>query len=126
ATARPMVFVAIASPKQARVAMDLESAKTVWTQPAQVTSRVVVGKDVVVCREGAANLVGRDVRTGAPVWRTQIPGTLLGVAIDEDRVYYSTQGSGGRSGIIAALGARSGDELWHKAAEGSLGAPAAR
>jgi hypothetical protein len=126
ATGKPMAFVVVGSPKKQLVAVDLSSGQPAWAQDADVSSRITVGKDVVVAREGDS-LVARDVRSGAVSWRAHIEGKLVGVAADAGRIYYVAHGAEGRrSGVLVALDEHSGSQKWRREASGSLGAPAAR
>jgi outer membrane protein assembly factor BamB len=124
-TGKPMAFVVTTAPKKL-IAVDLASGQQAWAQDADVSSRVTVGKDVVVAREGDA-LVARDVRSGAVAWRSHLEGKLVGVAYDAGRFYYVAHGAEGRrSGMLVALDEHGGSQKWHREAQGSLGAPAAR
>jgi outer membrane protein assembly factor BamB len=126
-TGHPVAYVVTTAPRKQLVAVDLGSGQPLWSQDANVTSRVWVGHDVVMVREGERDLVGRDVRSGAVSWRTHLQGKLVGVATEGDRAYYVAHGAEGRrSGVVVALDERSGGERWRREAQGSLGAPAAR
>jgi outer membrane protein assembly factor BamB len=127
ATGKPTVYLVAAQPAKQLHAIDLTTGQPLWTQPADVTSRVVVAPAVVLAREGKDDLVARDVRTGAVAWRAHIDGKLVGVAVDGSHAYYVAHGAEGRrSGNVVALDLGSGGEKWRREAQGSLGAPAAR
>ena len=125
ATGKPMAFVVANAPKKL-IAVDLATGQQAWAQDADVSSRVTVGHEVVVAREGDA-LVARDVRSGAVAWRSHLDGKLVGVAYDAGRFYYVAHGAEGRrSGMLVALDEHGGGKKWQREAQGSLGAPAAR
>tara|TARA_R110002096_G_scaffold77896_7_gene183314 strand:- start:49324 stop:51348 length:2025 start_codon:yes stop_codon:yes gene_type:complete len=124
-TGKPMVFLAARGTPKQLVAFDLEAKKELWRVEADVSSKVVVGRDFVAHRQGENTLVGRDVRTGAQLWSTPLDGTFVGAAADTDRVYF-TMKSGGRSWVLQALNGKTGDELWDAESNGALGAPEAR
>ncbi len=122
---KPMVFLAARGKPKQLVAFDLEGKKELWRVDADVSSKVVVGRDFVAHRQGENTLVGRDITTGAQLWSTSLQGTFVGAAADTDRVYY-TMKSGSRSWVLRALNGKTGDELWDAESNGALGAPAAR
>jgi outer membrane protein assembly factor BamB len=117
---QPRVF-AVTS-QRAIVAFDLAAGTALWTQPADVQSRIAVGGDFIVALEGK-QLVGRDQARGGVRWRADVPGTFVGVAADRERAYlvYKT----GSRWWLAGYSGRAGDRLWKADASGQLGAPAA-
>jgi outer membrane protein assembly factor BamB len=102
--------------------VDLASGRARWTVPADVRSRVAIGRTLVALREGDA-LVARGLADGAPVWRRPLAaGTeIAGLAADADRIVYCARD--GRGFHAAAVTA--GTEIWRVPATGALGAPAA-
>ncbi|MCP4444720.1 MAG: PQQ-binding-like beta-propeller repeat protein [Myxococcales bacterium] len=124
-TGKPMVFLAARGKPKQLVAFDLESKKEVWRVEADISSKVVVGRDFVAHKEGDNTLVGRDITTGSQLWSVTLEGTFVGAAADSDRVYF-TMKSGGRKWILRALSGKSGEEIWDAESNGALGAPAAR
>lgn len=124
-TGKPMVFLAARGKPMQLVAFDLEAKTELWRVDADVSSKVVVGRDFIAHRQGENTLVGRDVRTGAQLWSTSLKGTFIGAAADTNRVYF-TMKSGGRSWVLQALNGKTGDEIWDAESNGALGAPAAR
>ena len=111
------------------VGFDLLGQKVLWKQAADVRSRVQVGKGLLVHRQGEHELVGRDPESGRVTFAVALGSTekLVGAALDDERVYYVVQDSGGlkRTSSLVAVD-RSGRQLWRATAQGSLGAPAAR
>jgi hypothetical protein len=128
-TGKPLaLLVARGTPKQL-IAFDLAAKKPLWKVPADVTSKVVIGGGFVAHLEGEGTLVGRDVATGAELWRRPVGGTrFVGAAADAERVYYTAEDkAGGKpSWTLYGLDGVTGKELWAAGAEGALGAPAAR
>ncbi len=111
------------------VGFDLFAQKVAWTEKADVRSRVVAGKGLIVHRQGASDLVGRDPQSGRVQFTVTLGGAekFVGAALDDERVYYVVQDSGGaqRTSSLVAVD-RTGHQLWRFPAAGSLGAPAAR
>ena len=114
-------------------AYDLGASKTLWTQPAEVTSRIVVGPQILVhgVRAAAApgkagsgddtTLVGRDIATGSVLWQYPLraPQRSFGYAVDGDAVFVVVQTVGATqkttTAELVALDARTGAERWrHK------------
>jgi len=119
ATGKPIAFLAASGPGGAKlIAFDLESKKVLWTQPAELTGRVVVSRDVVVATEKGGALVARDVRTGAERWRSaqKAGGLRIGYDADADTVVFVMQrpgrGSGRGEADVVALAAADGTQLW--------------
>ncbi|HEY4241425.1 MAG TPA: PQQ-binding-like beta-propeller repeat protein [Kofleriaceae bacterium] len=105
----------------ALVAYDLAANKVAWKVPADVTSRVAVGGDFVVEREGT-ELVARDAGSGAVRWKHGVGNDLVGAAADHDRAYAVVKR--GTDADLVAFAGGSGAELWRDHAEGGLGGPA--
>ncbi len=124
-TGKPMVFLAARGKPGQLVAFDLEAKKELWRVDAQVSSKVVVGRDFVAHKEGDNRLVGRSISTGQQLWSIALDGTFVGAAADASRVYY-TMKSDSRSWVLRALSGTTGDEIWDAESNGALGAPAAR
>lgn len=122
---KPMVFLASRDNPHELVAFDLEAKAELWRVEADVTSKVIVGRDFVAHKQGENTLVGRDITSGAKLWSVALSGTFVGAAADATRVFYTMKG-GSRSWTLHALSGKSGDELWDAEANGALGAPAAR
>src|SRR5947209_7432072 len=69
ATGQPLAFLALGGARGPRLgAYDLAAARLLWTQPAELTARVEVGRDVIVHGARGA-VVARDVTTGAVRWQ---------------------------------------------------------
>jgi hypothetical protein len=121
---KPLAFLIATSPKRL-VAFDLESKEALWAVPTDVESKVVIGRDFVAHREGTADIVARDLRTGQVRWTKRFAGTFAGLSADAERVYYVTR-QGARSATLVALDGATGAERWRTDATGQLGAPAAQ
>lgn len=133
ATGKPLALLITRADKrnnkpQSLVAYDLEGKSELWSVPADVTSKVVVGAAFVAHREGKAALVGRDVTSGKKLWSTGVDAGFVGATADARRVFYVTAdgGSGKRTWWLVALDGKTGAELWRADAPGQLGVPAAR
>ena len=107
------------------VAFDLAGGKTLWTTNADVQSRIVVGGDFIVAREGA-ELVARDQASGAVRWHVAIPGAFIGAAADRERVYLAWRDEAHNKWWLGAYDGAHGGSLWKADADGQLGAPAAQ
>ncbi len=127
AAGKPMAFVVLGGKQRRLVAFDLAAGTASWTVDADVQSKVQVGGDFVVAREGAA-LVARAISDGAVRWRSPINGELVGAAADAGRAFVVTTSGGNQRPVwrLAALDGGSGQELWGADAPGQLGAPAAQ
>lgn len=130
ATGRAMVFLVANAPKRI-VAYDLEQGKKVWEVSDEVTSKVVVGRDLIFHRSGKRNLVARRVSSGQQVWSKPITrgDRLLGVATDGTNVYYVVEylkrTEAGVAAHLVSLRGRDGNKRWVQDSQGRLGAPAA-
>jgi outer membrane protein assembly factor BamB len=120
---KPRVFVALGGPQKQVVAYDLAAGTTLWTQPADVKSRIWVGGDFIVALEGK-QLVARDQQRGAVRWKVDVAGEFAGAAADRERAYIVSR-DGGHSRLAGYDGA-SGGQLWKADADGQLGAPTAQ
>src|SRR6185312_15524320 len=129
-----LVLAGAAGPRLA--AYDLAAARLLWTQPAEVTTRVVAGPKVLIHGDKGSTpngeLVARDVATGAPLWRHPFPSSehLYGYAIDGDAVYVVTRVEKTPSKQAGALGAYdlgTGAPRWQAALPSArVAGPAAR
>ncbi len=131
-TGKPLAFLVTRADKKAGVAQklvafDLEAKKPLWSQAADVASKVAVGAAFITLREGD-NLVGRDVSTGKLLWKKVVGKEFVGAAADATRAYYVYADKSGSKPTwwLVALDGKSGTELWRADAPGQLGAPAAR
>jgi hypothetical protein len=120
---KPRAFLVLSGKPPTIVAYDLDATTPLWRTPADLDSRIWVGGDFIVAREGHA-LVARDQTRGAVRWRVDLPGDFIGAAADRERAY-ATIHDGARWRLAAFDGA-SGKELWHADADGKLGAPVAQ
>jgi hypothetical protein len=143
---RSLVFLVLAGTAGPRLAAyDLAASKLLWTQPADVTTRVEAGTSVLVhgtrgvgtgaeSKGGAPNgaVVARDIASGAILWQRalQPKERLFGYAVDGDGVFMVLQTSGGvgrPTGALLSLDAHTGIERWHhELPSGRVAAPAAR
>lgn len=119
----PRVFVLEAGSPKTLVAYDLAAGAVLWKADADVQSKIAVGGDFIVEREGSA-LVARDQQKGSVRWKVGLVGELVGAAADRDRAY-ATWHEGTRY-YLAAFDGASGSQLWKTAADGQLGAPSAQ
>lgn len=140
-TSRKMVFLALgperkfgSTEKNAAVettllGYDLTEQKERFAVASDVRSRFVVSQGVVMYREGASDLVLRDVTNGSVRARLPLEAgeTLAGLSSDEKQLYYVTWKKTGQQSKsqLTAL-SPSGAVLWSLPAQGSMGAPASR
>ncbi|MEO8548472.1 MAG: PQQ-binding-like beta-propeller repeat protein [Kofleriaceae bacterium] len=122
-TARVFVVAAGNGPTKQLVAYDLARGSLLWTQDADVQSRVWVGGNFIVAVE-AKQLVARDQQTGGVKWRAEVPGELVGAAADGDHAYLVWKESGSKW-WVAGYDGSSGNQQWKADADGILGAPGA-
>lgn len=108
------------------IGYDLTEGRQTFAVPAEVRSRLAVGRGVVVHREGESAFVVRDAQTGRV--RAQVPfdkgQILLGLCADDERFYYVVQlpeKGQRRSQIVATT--FDGQRAWAALAPGSAGAP---
>ena len=66
-------------------AYNLTKQKLAWRVAADVGSRITIGKDLAVALEGKT-LVAHDLATGAMRWKSNITGTLVGVAAGANHI----------------------------------------
>lgn len=119
---QPRVFAVAAGAKKTIIAYDLAAGNVLWKTEADVQSRISVGGDFIVAVEGK-QLVARDQSRGAPRWKVDLGGDLVGLAADRERAYLVTKS--GNTWWLAAYDGGSGSRLWREDASGQLGAPAA-
>jgi len=122
ASGRSLAFLALAGAAGPRLAeYDLAASRLVWTQPADVTTRVEVGGSVLVHGGKGTTpngeLVGRDLATGAALWQHPFPSSdhLYGYALDGDALFVVTRSTTTPSkptGVLAAYDARTGVLRW--------------
>jgi outer membrane protein assembly factor BamB len=125
---KPMAFLVTSGKPRKVLAWDLGAGKAIWTVPANVTSRIAVGRDFIVAREDQDKIVGRNLSDGQVRWTHQLPArsTFLGVAADGGRAFYTIQDDSGADRTWFLVAVEGGKEIWRAQAPGSLGAPAAR
>jgi len=126
AARQPRVFVLEAGAPKTIVAYDLVGGTLLWKVDADVQSRIWVGGNFVVALE-AKQLVARDQRTGAVMWKAGIPGEFIGATADAERAYLVWREGDGNKHVyyLGAYDGASGSQLWKADADGQLGAPAA-
>ena len=140
-TARNLAVLVLGGTGGPRLAAyDLAGSRVLWTQPAEVTTRVVLGGDVLVhgskpaAGGGSVAVVGRDLGNGAVLWQQQLAAgeRLAGYDTDSKSVYLVVQ-TGATAGRVAsgaavvALDARAGTVRWrHPLPSGRAAGPAAR
>ncbi len=121
-TGRSLAFLVLAGAGGARLAKyDLAASRVLWTQPAEITTRVVVGGSVLVHGSKGTTpngeLVGRDLATGAVLWQHPFPSSehLYGYALDGDALFVVTRSTATPSkaaGVLAAYDGRTGAARW--------------
>ena len=126
---KPLVFAAVggvAGTQRKLIAYDAGAGAALWTVDADVQSRVAVGGDVIVVREGK-EIVTRNVADGAVRAKVALAGELIGLATDGERVYVVNQ-SGDLQTPVWSLTAYGldGRALWQTDSPGPLGAPSAQ
>lgn len=127
ATGKPMLFAAMSGKQRKLVAYDLAAGKPLWTVDADVQSRIEVGDDFVVSREGS-DVVARNLADGVVRWKHGISGEMMGVSADADRAYVVVANTAGAkpAWTLTALDGDSGSAAWSADSPGQLGAPAAQ
>jgi outer membrane protein assembly factor BamB len=129
--AGPMIFaVTLGAPAERQiVGIDLKSGQVSWKQPADVRSRIAVGHGIVAHRQGEHDIVARDPKSGQVAFTVRLGADerFMGLALDDQHLYYVVQSSGGGRRVSYTVGVdHGGHELWRTPAQGSLGAPGAR
>ncbi|HVV16686.1 MAG TPA: PQQ-binding-like beta-propeller repeat protein [Polyangia bacterium] len=138
--ARSLAFLVLGGAAGPRLAAyDLSASRVLWTQPADVTVRVVSGASVLVHGSKATppaspngQIVGRDLGSGAVLWQHPIASSeeLFGYAADGDEIYVVERvaSSGGKPvGRLTALDGRTGAHRWEQTLPSArVAAPAAR
>ena len=119
---QPRVFALAAGAPKTIIAYDLAAGNVLWKTDADVQSRISVGGDFIVAVEGK-QLVARDQARGAPRWKVDLDGELVGLAADRERAYLVTKS--GSTWWLMAYDGGNGGRLWKEDASGQLGAPAA-
>ncbi len=126
----PTAYFELAGDKSRElVGYDLAAGKVLFKEPADVRSRVAVGKGRVAYRKGQNEIESRNARTGRVEATIRIGSDerFIGVTLDENNLYYVVQKVGGTKRQSHIVGtSRDGRELWRWPAQGSLGAPAAQ
>jgi outer membrane protein assembly factor BamB len=125
ATGRSLAFLVLGGAAGARLAeYDLAASRVLWTQPADVTTRVEVGGSVLVHGSKGTtpngDLVARDVATGAVLWQHPFPSSehLYGYALDGDALFVVTRSTttpNRPAGVLAAYDGRTGVLRWQAA-----------
>jgi hypothetical protein len=128
---KPLLFVVTAKPTRI-IAYDLSAKAPLWEMPADVTSKISVGRDKIFFRSGASTLEGRDLATGRSLWSTPLLGAnrLLGITTDGEDVYYANENtkrdSDGTTAYLVGVSGANGAKKWIQSSQGRLGAPVAR
>ena len=125
APARSLAFLVLGGAGGARLAeYDLAASRVLWTQPADVTTRVEVGGTVLVHGSKGTTpngeLIGREVATGAVLWQHPFPSSEhpYGYALDGDALFVVTRSTttpNRPTGVLAAYDARTGVLRWQAA-----------
>jgi hypothetical protein len=122
----PLVFaVATGSPRQL-IAFDLAANQQLWSIDADIQSRVHVGGELVVAREGQGVTV-RNLADGGVRAQIAIPGELVGATTDGEQVYAVwSSARGAKTMWTVAAFTPDGGLRWKNDSPGALGAPAAQ
>ncbi|HVV49379.1 MAG TPA: PQQ-binding-like beta-propeller repeat protein, partial [Polyangia bacterium] len=137
APGRSLAFLILGGAGGARLAAyDLAAEKLLWTQPADVTTRVEVGANALVHGDKGSTpngeIVGRDLGSGAVLWRHPFPSSehLYGYAIDGATVFVVTRSDTSQSrqaGLLSAYDLTTGAARWQvKLPSARVAGPAAR
>ena len=122
---RPIAYLVVRGSRGGElVAFDLAGKQERWRVAAEVSSKVAAGADFIAHTERDKELVARDPKTGAVLWRTRLGARFIGAAADGERLFYTA--GGGSRWVLTAVDGRSGKELWTADSPGALGAPSAR
>lgn len=123
----PRAYVVTGGKPRHLIAYDLEHGKVAWNVAADVQSRVAVGGDFVVAREGQ-ELVARGASDGAIRWKVALDGQFVGAAADGKRAYAVTEAGTDQkpTWFLVAYDGASGKPAWREPSTGQLGAPAAQ
>jgi outer membrane protein assembly factor BamB len=127
AARQPRVFVLEEGAPKTIVAYDLDGGSVLWKADADVQSRIWIGGDFIVDREGK-DLVARDQKTGSVRWKIELTGEFVGATADRDRAYMvNREGTQQKpEWYLTAYDAASGRQVWRAdPAQGQLGAPVA-
>ncbi|MBL4634967.1 MAG: PQQ-binding-like beta-propeller repeat protein [Kofleriaceae bacterium] len=122
---KPMVFLAARGKPKQLIAFDLEGKSELWRVDADVSSKVIVGRDFVAFRQGEKMFVAKDIATGADLWSMAIDGTFVGASSDGANAYITIKESS-REWTLYSINGQTGAEQWSVEAPGVMGAPAAR
>jgi hypothetical protein len=131
ATGKPMVFLVTKAPTQI-IAIDLGTQSPLWTVQAEVSSKIIVGRDLIYFRSGTKTIEARRVRDGQRAWSAEMRRgeRLLGIAADGGDLYYVSENAkrelDGTVAYLVALDGATGGERWVRSSNGRLGAPVAR
>jgi hypothetical protein len=123
----PRAYVVTGGKPRHLIAYDLAQGKVAWNVAADVQSRVAVGADFVVEREGT-DLVARAATDGSVRWKAPLDGQFVGAAADDKRAYAVTQAGTDQkpTWFLVAYDGANGKPAWREPSAGQLGAPAAQ
>jgi outer membrane protein assembly factor BamB len=125
---RSLAYLVTAGPDKQLAAIDLADGKIRWQEKADVTSRVIAGRALILHRQGEHELVGRDPQTGRVTVTLHLEPAdkFVGAALDDEHIYYVVQSTGAqRTSSVVAVD-RGGTQLWRMPLVGSIGAPTVR
>ncbi len=128
---KPLAFIVTKDPRKI-LAYDLQSGTILWSEETNVTSKVVVGKNLLFYRTGKKGLEARKISDGQKVWSSEllVGDRLLGLTTNGTDLFYATENtkrsSSGIAAYLVAVAGNSGKKRWLSAAKGRLGAPVAR
>lgn len=129
-TRKHLVFLVTTDPTSI-LAYDLSANRKLWQVKDDVTSKIIIGHDLIFHRTGTKKLVARRLTSGQQVWSTEIKvgDRLLGLATDGTDLYYVAEHikrtEEGVAAYLVALKGSSGRTRWIRPSNGRLGAPTA-
>ncbi len=127
---KSLVFLVTSQPTSI-VAYDLEANKKLWQVKDDVSSKIVVGRQVLFHRAGAKTMVARSISSGQKLWSVNMKrgDRLLGHTTDGTDLYYVTEhikrAEDGTAAYLVAVAGGSGTTRWVQPSAGRLGAPVA-
>lgn len=110
-------------------AFSVDGSEERWRYPLDAQTRPEILDDIVLASD-RHHLVAIDLRTGHERWRVELADlAYVGATRDGDTIFYSSTvgalGGARRVGLVVALDASSGNELWRHEVQGVFGQPAA-
>ena len=127
---KALVFLVTQQPTQI-VGYDLVAKSPLWQVKDDVSSKVVVGRQLIFHRSGKKTMVARSIASGKKVWSVPLSegDRLLGHTTDGQDLYYVSEfikrAEDGTAAYLVAVSGASGKKRWVRPSAGRLGAPSA-